>query len=224
MSPSLESALGAGDEEQLSLIGHTVRQRGFVLSTLLFIVAAALLVASIFFPWWEMRLNAPQYPQGLYLTLYIDHLRGDISEIDGLNHYIGMAPLGEAAGLERSLAMIALVVIVLLVLATAFIHRKWFAPLTIPAMVLPLIFLADLFYWLRAYGQGLDPTAALSNAVQPFTPTLLGHGTIGQFSTDAGVKSGFWMAVGASILIMVALHYRRAARRAAQHAMAEAEA
>ncbi len=189
------------------------RHGPYRLSSLFFAGAAALVVASIFFPYWRMRLNAPQYPKGLFLTVYIDHLQGDISEIDGLNHYIGMAPLSEAAGIERLLAPVAMAAIVLMVLATAFVHRKWFAPLTLPAMLLPLVFLGDMYYWLRSYGQNLDPSAALSSAIKPFTPTLIGHGEIGQFSTDASLEPGFWLAVGASILINVGLHYRRKARR-----------
>lgn len=215
----LQRAVGARAQD-IPHIQAVVRQPGFVASTVLFISAAALIVASIFFPYWQMRLNAPQYPQGLYLTVYIDHLQGDISEIDGLNHYIGMAKLGEAARIERELAPVAMASIVLMVIGTAFVHRKWFAPMVLPAMLLPLVFLGDMYYWLRRYGQSLDPNAALSSAVKPFTPTLLGHGTIGQFSTDAAVQTGFWMAVAASVLINVGLHYRRKARLAAERELA----
>lgn len=214
MSTTLQRALGAS-EHDLPLIRRLVRQPGFIRSTLLFVAAAALIVASIFFPYWHMRLNAPQFPQGLDLTVYIDHMQGDISTIDGLNHYIGMAPLGGAAQLERTLAPFAMGAMVLMILATAFIHRKWFAPLVLPAMLLPLVFLADMYYWLHSYGQGLDPRAALSSSVKPFTPTLLGHGVIGQFSTDAKVMSGFWMASLASLCILWGLHERRQARQAA---------
>jgi hypothetical protein len=214
MNDTLKSAFGAR-ESDLSEIRSTVRQGPFLTSTLLFIAAAALVVASIFFPYWKMRLNAPQYPKGLYLTIYIDHVRGDISEIDGLNHYIGMAPLGLAAELERTIAPFAMAAVILMVLASAFIHRKWFAPLTLPAMLLPVAFLGDMYYWLHSYGQNLDPGAALSNAVKPFTPTLIGHGVIGQFSTDASLQTGFWLAASASVLILIGLHYRRKARRAA---------
>lgn len=188
----------------------------------LWIAAAALILASLALPYWGMTLQAPQYPGGLTMRVFVNRMTGDadprldeVREIDGLNHYIGMAPLRDAAAIERQLAPIAMTVIVLLVGATAFIHRKWFAPMTVPAILLPAIFLGDMYYWLRRYGQGLDPRAALSNAVKPFTPTLLGRGEIGQFSTDAGVGLGFWMAATASALILVALHYRRAARRSA---------
>ncbi len=212
---SVRHAVGAR-EQDIPHISAIVQQRGFLLSTVLFIAAAALIVASIFFPYWEMKLNAPQYPKGLYLTVFLDHMQGDISEIDGLNHYIGMARLADAAQIERTLAPMAMVAIVLMIAATAFIHRKWFAPLVLPAMFLPVIFLGDMYFWLSRYGRNLDPSAALSNVVKPFTPTILGHGTIGQFSTDASVQLGFWMSVAASVMIFVGLHYRRRARLAAQ--------
>ncbi|MEO8084672.1 MAG: cytochrome C, partial [Ardenticatenales bacterium] len=162
--------------------------------------------------------NAPQYPTGLFLTVYIDHSRGDIREIDGLNHYLGMKPLGGAAAIERTLAPIALAAIVLMVIALAFVHRKWFAPLAVPVIVLPLVFLTDMYLWMRYYGQSLDPSAALFAAIAPFTPRILGHGTIAQFSTDATLLPGFWLAVAASVMVMAGLHYRRAARRAAARA------
>jgi hypothetical protein len=223
MDDTLRKLFGAGDRD-LDRVRALVRQRGFAVSTTMFILAAAMLVASIFFPYWHMRLNAPQYPQGLFLTVYIDHIEGDIAEIDGLNHYIGMAPLRDAARLERELAPTAMLVIVLLIVGTAFVHRKWFAPLTLPAMFLPLIFLGDMYFWLRRFGQGLDPGAALSSAIKPFTPTLLGHGAIGQFSTDAAVKGGFWLATTASVLILFGLHFRRQARLAAERELSSTEA
>jgi len=211
----LRRALGAR-ETDIAPIQAIVRQHGFLVSTVLLIGATALIVASVFFPYWRMRLNAPQYPQGLFLTVYVDHLEGDIREIDGLNHYIGMASLRDAARIEREMGPLAMVAVVLMVASTAFIHGKWFAPLTLPAMFLPLVFLGDMYYWLRRYGQGLDPRAALSGAVEPFTPAVLGHGTIGQFSTDASLETGFWLAVTGSVMINFGLHYRRAARRAAE--------
>jgi hypothetical protein len=214
MEDKLRGAVG-GRRQDMPHISLVARQRGFVLATILLIAGAALLVASIFQPYWHMRLNAPQYPQGLHLTVWVDHMEGDISEIDGLNHYIGMHSLKDAAQIERRLAPVAMLSIVLMIGATAFIHRKWFAPLTLPAMLFPLIFLGDMYFWLSNYGQNLDPRAALSNAVKPFTPTILGRGTVGQFSTDASVEIGWWMAVGASVLIMFGLHYRRQARQAA---------
>ena len=202
--------------EQLSAIARISRQPSFRLSTTLFVVSAILLVVSTFLPYWKMRLNAPQYPQGLFITVYVNRMEGDVAEIDGLNHYIGMRPLDEAAQIERSLAPIALVVIVLLMAGVALIHSKWFAVLAIPAMTFPFIFLADMFVWLWYYGNNLDPHAPLSAAVKPFTPAILGTGHVGQFSTTATLQIGWYLAFLAAVLAAVGLHYRRLARLAAE--------
>src|SRR5438874_2725072 len=95
----------------------------FVLPTLTLALAALLLIASIVLPYWKMTLEAPQYPGGLVVNAYLSHLAGDVREIDELNHYIGMRPLGEAAALERSLSMEAVAVVALLVLAAIYIHN-----------------------------------------------------------------------------------------------------
>jgi len=176
--------------------------------TLPFAAAAVLLAVSILFPYWELRLNAPQYPRGLFMTVFIDHIQGDIREIDGLNHYIGMAPLGNAAHLERTVAMGAIVAMIGALGVAAVLRGRWTALLAVPAMLLPPVFLADLFYWLRHFGRNLDPDAALSNAIPPFTPRILGHGAIAQFSTDAMVQTGFWLALAASLLIALGLVQR----------------
>ncbi len=65
---------------------------------LMLLAAAALLVATYFFPLWNLTMFAPQYPDGLRLDIYSYTLVGgnsgqDIKEINVLNHYIGMQDL-----------------------------------------------------------------------------------------------------------------------------------
>lgn len=183
----------------------------YLLPTVFMGLAAFCLIVSIFQPYWSMTLEAPQYPNGLHIQSYINRLEGDVGEIDGLNHYIGMRPLAEAAQLERSLSIVLVAVTSLLVLATIFVHTKWAVLLALPALLFPIFFLADLGYWLRNFGQNLDPTAALSNTIEPFTPPVLGEGLIGQFRTVASAESGFYLACLASILILIGLYFHRRA-------------
>jgi hypothetical protein len=173
--------------------------------------AAILIIISIFLPYWSLVLHAPQYPKGLVVNAYINHLAGDVREIDSLNHYIGMRPLGEAAQFERSISVFAISALALLVLAAVFIHSPWAALLSLPAILLPPVFLADLYFWLNHFGQNLDPHAALSNSVDPFTPTILGEGIIGQFKTVAYADFGLLLASAASLLILVGLYLQRRA-------------
>lgn len=189
----------------------SVRRTTYLLPTLLMTLAALLLIASIFFPYWKLTLLAPQYPKGLSVQAYVNRMVGDVKEIDGLNHYIGMRPLGEAAALELSLSIAAISVISLLVLSTIFIHTRWAALLALPAVLFPALFLGDLAFWLRTFGHNLDPKAPLSSSIRPFTPPVLGEGKVGQFATVAGPEVGLIVAAVASLITIAGLYFHRRA-------------
>jgi hypothetical protein len=186
-------------------------KKQFNLPTIIFGVAAILLVISIFLPYWEMELQAPQYPKGLHITAYANRLTGDVAEIDGLNHYIGMSPLDEAAQFEKSVSVLGIAALSLLILAAIFVHTKWVVLLVLPTILMPVIFLADLQFWLWKFGTNLDPTAPLSSAIKPFVPSVLGSGLIAQFKTIAMPGFGLYLAIVASILSVVGLYFHRKA-------------
>lgn len=183
----------------------------YLLPTGLLVLAAMMLLVSIFMPFWNMALNAPQYPGGLHVVGYVNRITGDVHEIDELNHYIGMRKLDEAAQLEKSLSIMMIVALSLLVVGAVFIHNRWAALLTLPALTFPAGFLLDLHLWLSYFGNNLDPTAPLSNAIKPFTPPVLGTGTVGQFTTVATPGPGLILATVASVVILIALWRHRAA-------------
>lgn len=189
----------------------TLPRTRFLLPALCLAGAAVLLLVSIFQPYWRLTMHAPQYPQGLTVHAYLDRLEGDVREIDGLNHYIGMRPLGEAAPLEKSASVMAVTVIALLVFAAVFVHDRRALWLSLPALAFPFAFLADLAWWLRAFGTDLDPTAPLSSAIEPFVPPVLGWGEVGQFATLAMPSVGLWLAASASLCILCGLYFHRRA-------------
>jgi copper chaperone NosL len=184
-------------------------QLRYLLPALFLGLAAFCLLVSIFQPYWKMTLMAPQYPGGLRVQVYVNRMEGDVSEIDGLNHYIGMRPLGEAAQLERSLSIVAITVLSLLILAAIVVHTRWAAVLALPALTYPAVFLADMYYWMHNFGQNLDPRAPLN--IDPFVPPIIGEGFVGQFRTVAAVESGFHLALLASFLILIGLFFHRRA-------------
>ncbi len=183
----------------------------YAMPTVLLTVARVLLLVSIFLPYWHMELEAPQYPNGLVLTAFVNHLSGDVREIDGLNHYIGMRPLNDAARLERQASVWMIVAMVFLMEGAIVTHSRWAGLLAIPAVAFPPLFLLDLHYWMRTFGQNLDPNAPLSASVKPFTPTILGEGGIGQFRTYAEMGSGLHLAFAAAGVILLALWFHRRA-------------
>lgn len=185
---------------------HPLRYR---LPAWLLLAAAILLVISLFLPYWRMTLYAPQYPDGLTVTSYVNRLAGRVDEVNILNQYIGMRPLQDAARLEKRIAVVAVVVLTLLLVAAIEVHSPWAALLALPAVLFPLGFLADLQYWLANFGLHLDPNAPLNMSVKPFIPRALGVGHIGQFSTQALPAAGLILSITASVLIVIALWQQR---------------
>lgn len=185
-----------------------------------FTAAALLLAVSILFPYWELRLYAPQFPKGLRVTAWVNRLEGDIVELEGLNHYIGLPSFADGAVLERSLSIAGILVLVGLLLAGLYIHSRWVVAFVVPAMVFPVFMLADLQFWLWYYGHSLDPRAPLANAVGEFTPHLFGPSKIAQFDTIAWPGTGLIMAVVASGLAVAGLVAHRRAYRPGQEEQA----
>jgi copper chaperone NosL len=195
------------------------------LPTAFFLVAAVLLVLSIGVPYWGLVLEAPQYPDGLRVRVFVNNMVGDedprldeVREIDALNHYIGMKSLYEAAKFERSIAIPAVAIMIGLLAVAAFWRRRWTWLLTIPALTFPVVFLADLGFWMTYYGQNLDPSAPLSSAIHPFTPPILGEGIIGQFKTIAYVDTGWYIIAAGSVLIAAALLIKLSSRESKSRA------
>lgn len=208
VSPKERMTTGKEAEETIAVVATP---ETYIVPTMLLMLGAMLLVVSIFLPYWKMTLHAPQYPDGLHVQLYVNKMTGDVREIDGLNHYIGMPKLEEAGALERSFSSLAIGALALLLIAAVFIHNQWAAALALPVVLYPAAFLADLFYWLYTFGHNLDPKAPLSSAIKPFTPAILGTGKIGQFSTVATVDTGFYLAILGSVVVLVGLYFHRAA-------------
>lgn len=177
----------------------------------LLLAARLLLLVSLFMPYWHMELQAPQYPDGLHMTAYLNALTGDVAEIDGLNHYIGMRSLYEAAELERKLGVFIMIIFVVMLELAAYIHTRWAVLLVAPVVFFPAVFLIDLHLWMRHFGLNLDPQAPLSNAVKPFVPTAMGKGGIGQFVTIATPGTGLYLAIVASVVLIAALFFHRRA-------------
>lgn len=179
------------------------RRRGLAFTRLLLLLAAAALLISPRFPYWSLKLAAPQYPKGLVVYIHPHRVTGDVSEIDGLNHYIGMRKIDDAAALERQLGIPVIVIMSACLLVAAVWPSRWMALLLVPVILFPPLFLADLYWWLRDSGLGLDPKAAFSSSIKPFVPRLLGLGKIAQFRTFSALGTGYYLAVFAALVSLV---------------------
>ncbi len=190
----------------MEMLEHDYVQRWGVVG--LAVLAAGLYVASFWMPYWSFTLHAPQYPDGLTVEIFLDHLEGDVREVNGLNHYIGMRSLEEAARFERSVASWGIGLVAVLTLGFVTLPGRRFGWLAIvPAVAFPAAFVTDTYYWLYTFGQNLDPRAPIE--IEPFVPTMFGRGTVGQFETIAVPQAGFYMTLGALVLVFAAWLLRR---------------
>ena len=191
--------------------GSARRLFDYLLPSALLMLAALLLMTSMLLPQWSMTMFAPQYPKGLQVSVYVNHLEGDMAEIDALNHYIGLPPLDEGGKFERSISIFAIATLGLLLIAGVFVHNQWTGILALPALGFPVAFVADLWFILYTYGHNIDPQSALGGAIKPFTPPLLGVGQVAQFRTEAQFEIGFYLTLAAVVVILLGLWFHRAA-------------
>ena len=175
----------------------------------LLITAGTVLLASLFFPYWHVELETGIYPKGLELQIRPYRVEGDVEEIDKLNHYIGMRTLASAGQLERAVAVPSIIIAALCLLIAPFVPRKWALWLTVPGLLFPVIFLGELYWWLRDSGLHLDPNAPLSQTIKPFIPPLFGDSVIAQFSAKASFQTGFFLALLSGALARGAFYFTK---------------
>ncbi len=153
-------------------------------------------------PMWGFYLYAPQYPDGLVLSIYLNHFGGDVTEIDILNHYIGMGKLAEAAEFERSMAIYGLCGIGFVSVLLAFFPiRRYSIYFAMPAVAFPVVFLLSMFYWMYRFGHELKAGAPMK--IAPFTPTMFGEGSIGNFTTLGMPGAGFYLILASAVSVSI---------------------
>jgi hypothetical protein len=166
-------------------------------------LAAVLLLLSLRFPLWQMRLEAPQYrdKEALKIAVHPGSLRGDLKELSVLNHYIGVhvpptlpqfkwlpvvliagAALGVAASFLRSPARRRALALVSCALAAA---------LALAA--------AQAKSQMHDIGHKRDQKTILAG-MKDFTPPFLGATKIAQFTVSSRFGLGAWLIGGALAL------------------------
>ncbi len=156
------------------------------LSSRLFVFLAALvLIPTFMVPLWHMTFVAQQYPEGLNLYVYSHDLVGgdngnDLTEINVLNHYIGMAELQPSDFSE--LKWIPLVIGLLGVLtlrAAAIGNLRAVIDVIVSSSYFGAFSLWTFYSKMQFYGANLDSRASVQ--VEPFMPPVFGYKLVGQF-------------------------------------------
>lgn len=175
---------------------------------IIFVIAAFTMLISLFLPWWHLNLIAPQYPEGLPMTIYSYKIDGRIDIINNINHYIGMRWISEDDFAELKIIPVAVGFIIVLALISAAIKKAWLAWITVGlGGIGGLVGLYDLWYWLRKYGTDLDPMAAIK--IDPFIPPIIGTNKLANFVTYTGFNSGgYLLGLGVIMMLIAAWRFR----------------
>lgn len=196
---------------------------------LLLAVLAVPLALSFTQPLWRISMEAPQYPNGLYMDIYAYKVEGGnngqhIQEINTLNHYIGMRTLDRDAMSDLDWIPFALGALFIFALRVAAIGNvSALVDLVVMTTYVSAFAFSRFVYTLYIFGHHLKPDAPVK--VPGFMPAVLGTKQIANFTTHSWPQGGSYLlaafAVGTvAVLLWHLISGRRAAVREAKAATA----
>lgn len=180
----------------------------------LVVIATLALLPAVVLPTWRITLHAPQYPDGLALLIYPNTVQGDLSEVNLLNHYIGMEQIRADEFPEFRFIPFFILRFFGFALLTALIGRMPIAALGwMDFVMFGGVMLYTLQHWLYEFGNNLSPEAPLRLA--PFTPHFIGNTSVGQFTVSSWPAAGAILMGVAGLIGPVVVLYEWQRRRSA---------
>jgi copper chaperone NosL len=179
-------------------------------SRVIVLIAALLLVGMYFTPIWEILLDAPQYPERLGMKIHINGISGDLSTINGLNHYIGMKVIEPDSILELKIMPYILGFLILFGVVSALTGKRkllylWFALLLISGIAGGI----DFYLWEYDYGHNIDPHAIIKVPGMNYQPPLIGSKQLLNFTAQSLPDIGAYLAFAAGALALYVIFRER---------------
>jgi len=183
-------------------------------SKIIIVLASLLLILTFFFPIWYIDLEAPQYPEGIGLEIWLNKITGqkphDLENINGLNHYIGMKVIVPDAIPELKIMPFIIIFLILFGLVSGISGKRYMVYIWIVLFIVTsAIGLYDFYMWEYDYGHNLNPHAAIKIPGMAYQPPLLGSKMLLNFNAISMPHIGSWILVTVVILSIVALFIDR---------------
>lgn len=176
------------------------------------VLASLLLIVLYFVPMWIIDLDAPQYPEGIGLNIWINKISGqkpnDLNTINGLNHYIGMKIITPEDIPELKVMPYIVAFLILSGLIVAAAGKRFLLSVWVVIFFLVLAAgLFDFYMWEYDYGHNLDPHAAIKVPGMTYQPPLIGTKQLLNMKTLSiphvgGVAAGISFLLGLVVLII----------------------
>jgi copper chaperone NosL len=181
-------------------------------SRIALLIGGLLLLVVLYVPLWSISLDAPQYPEGLSLSIYANKLAGDVEIINGLNHYIGMKTLHSADFPEFVILPYCIVFFSLFFILTAALANKKMLYILFGLFVaFGVIAMADFWKWEYDYGHNLNPNAAIQVPGMSYQPPLIGFKQLLNFGAYSMPDIGGFIFIIAGLILftLVVIEIRR---------------
>ena len=180
-------------------------------SKIIIVVASLLLVLTFFFPIWYIDLEAPQYPEGIGLEIWLNKITGqkphDLANINGLNHYIGMKEINPDAIPELKIMPFIIIFLVVFGLVSGISGKRSLVYIWIILfIVVAAVGLYDFYMWEYDYGHDLNPNAAIKIPGMAYQPPLIGAKMLLNFNAISMPHLSSWILVVAVVLSLIALY------------------
>ncbi len=149
------------------------------LPKIIFIIGAIALLGTFLSPIWRITLEAPQYPKGVTMYIWINKLSGDepgtLQNINILNHYVGMKMIEPESIPELKYFPMVIIGMSILGILFGFINNKklWIS-WGILLLILGALGMYDFYLWEYDYGHNLSDEAPIKVPGQAYQPPLIG--------------------------------------------------
>lgn len=168
------------------------------------LLTGLMLIAVIYVPIWSIELNAPQYPEGLSMSIYANKIGGNVDIINGLNHYIGMKTIHDKDFTEFKIIPYCVYFFASLFILTAvFANRKLLYSLFVLFVSFGIIAMVDFWKWEYQYGHDLNPDAAIKVPGMSYQPPLIGYKQLLNFGAYSMPDIGGWIFIFAGLVLLV---------------------
>lgn len=187
-------------------------------SKVLMIVGPLFLLGLFFFPLWNIRLEAPQYPIPLGMDIWFnkitDEQPNDVKNINLMNHYVGMKEIPEHLPEFDLFPPIVVAMVVIGVLIGLFAKPKWYLAWFVVMSLLGAAGVYDFYLWEYDYGHDLNPKAIMKftnpdGSIMGFQPPLWGTKHILNFVAYSYPRTGAYLMFAGILSTLAAFFVAR---------------
>ncbi len=183
-------------------------------SKIIFLIGSLSLLLVFIAPIWSITLEAPQYPDGITLYIWVNKISGStpgtLQNINILNHYIGMKYIEPESIPELKYFPMVVIGMSLIGLLAGFLNNEklWIAWVVL-LIILGTLGIYDFYLWEYDYGHNLAEDAPIKIPGMAYQPPLFGSKMLLNFNAISYPHTGSIFIVLPMILGIIASYFKR---------------